>query len=76
MRYLFNLVGTLYAHRSLASRAKMISSGLINHIPLREAYDTLHKYSSSSLYKKSSSTFEGMLPVEGRCILSTLKCRS
>lgn len=39
---------------------------LTNHLPLQNAYDTLHQWAESSLYKKSSTTFEGMLPVEGK----------
>lgn len=38
---------------------------LTNHIPLDTAYETLNHYADSSLYKKSSTSFEGMLPVEG-----------
>lgn len=46
------------------------NSVLTNHIPLQNAYDTLHHYADSTLYKKSSTSFEGMLPVEGECTLT------
>ncbi|KAL7008777.1 inositol hexakisphosphate and diphosphoinositol-pentakisphosphate kinase [Cystobasidiomycetes sp. EMM_F5] len=46
---------------------------LTNHIPFPQAYETLQQYAESTLYKKSSSTFEGMLPVEGDELFSGLK---
>lgn len=49
---------------------------ITNHIPLDEALSTLSQYSRhASIIKKSTTPFEGMLPVEGDEIFAGKKPR-